>query len=149
MDRLGSHVTKRYRPAITGSDGIFADYTCGEGNQSDQVDGNQRQRPQAVHNGEEAHGARHGSPRIARYQAYPCGSDEIFADHRECALCLKGSTLRSSHLLAAGFYRLTMDTSATGAKRNPILMRDTHVMALVQIGSCDDFGRGRCVDPEY
>ena len=43
--------------------------TCGEGNQSDQVDGNQRQRPQAVHNGEEAHGTRHGSPRIARYQA--------------------------------------------------------------------------------
>jgi len=29
------------------------------------------------------HGTRHGSPRIARYQAYPCGSDEIFADHSE------------------------------------------------------------------
>jgi hypothetical protein len=27
MDRPGSHVTKRYRPAITGSDGIFADYS--------------------------------------------------------------------------------------------------------------------------
>jgi hypothetical protein len=26
MDRPGSHVTKRYRLAITGSDGIFADY---------------------------------------------------------------------------------------------------------------------------
>jgi hypothetical protein len=29
MDRPGSHVTKRYRPATTGSDGIFADYRCG------------------------------------------------------------------------------------------------------------------------
>lgn len=35
MDRLGSHVSNRYEPAITGSDGIFADHR----NQSDQVDG--------------------------------------------------------------------------------------------------------------
>jgi hypothetical protein len=28
---------------------------------------------------------RHGSPRIARYQACPCGSDEIFADHRDAS----------------------------------------------------------------
>jgi len=34
--------------------------TCGESHPSDQVDGNQRQGPQAVHNGEVPHGTRQG-----------------------------------------------------------------------------------------
>ena len=42
--------------------------TCGEGNQSDQVNSNQKQGPQAMHDSGKAQGTRHGLPRIARYE---------------------------------------------------------------------------------
>ena len=51
-----------------------------------EVDVNQRQHPQAVHHVEEAHGTRHGSPRIARYEpspSLPLRQDRSFADHSD------------------------------------------------------------------
>jgi len=60
--------------------------TCGEGHQSDQVDGNQRQRPLAVHNGEELTGLDmdRAQDHTLRNVTKPAltGSDGIFADHR-------------------------------------------------------------------
>ena len=82
---------------------------CGEGNQSDQVDGNQRQRPQAVHNGGEAHGTR-GSPRIARYETSTalralgrdfCGPQYVWPDVGLFELQLK---LRQSGLVSSWLY---------------------------------------------
>ncbi|MFN9543881.1 MAG: hypothetical protein ACK59B_12030, partial [Alphaproteobacteria bacterium] len=44
-----------------------------------------------------------------------------------------------------------VDLRAPQRRKSPVEENSTHVdigkTALVQIGSCDEFGRGRCVDP--
>ena len=58
--------------------------TCGEGNQSDQVDGNHDNVRRQCTTARKLTGLdmdHPGSHVTKRYQACPCGSDEIFADH--------------------------------------------------------------------